>query len=111
MVLVPIAIEGQTGVLEMTVLDGHIPRLLSVGFLEFLKARFDLESNKMELQALGVELGKKKFPTGHRTILLNSWNWGHFPVPESVLQKYGVTGAFNVSGVSCVYKACSGPTD
>ena len=68
-VLVPVSFEGTTGILEMTVLDGAIPPLLSVGFLEFLRAKLDLETDQLKLGALGLEMSMRKLPTGQRTIL------------------------------------------
>ena len=75
-VLIPISMEQNTGVLEMTVLDGSIPPLLSVGFLEFLRTKMDLEKNTISFGALGLELLMKKLPTGHRSISLNDWKGG-----------------------------------
>ena len=103
-VLIPISMEQNTGVLEMTVLDGSIPPLLSVGFLEFLRTKMDLEKNTISFGALGLELLMKKLPTGHRSISLNDWKGGNFPIPEAVITKYQLADhAFNIPGVSCAY--------
>ena len=104
-VLLPISPGGAPGVLEMTVLEGNIPPLLSVGFLDFLKASMDLENNTISLKTLGLELSMKRLSSGHRTIPLVQWQGGHFPVPDSVLRKYGLPeGAFNLScDDSCAY--------
>ena len=48
-VLVPISLGGFPGVLEFTVLEGGIPPLLSVGFLEFLEAVIDLPHDRVSL--------------------------------------------------------------
>eukprot|EP00435_Cladocopium_sp_Y103_P028637 s478_g7.t1 len=107
-VLIPVSIEGSTGVLEMTILDGAIPPLLSVGFLEFLRAKIDLETDMLKLGALGLEVPMRKLSTGHRTIPLNTWKGGMFPIPSPVAKKYHLGDhAFNISGVSCAYTKLS----
>jgi len=45
-VLLPISPGGVPGVLEMTVLEGNVPPLLSVGFLDYLKASIDFLRTK-----------------------------------------------------------------
>ncbi|CAK8987745.1 unnamed protein product [Durusdinium trenchii] len=54
-VLVPISLGGFPGVLEFTVLEGGIPPLLSVGFLEFLEAVIDLPHDRVEQQQVPEE--------------------------------------------------------
>ena len=97
-VLVPVSPGGHPGVLEMTVLQGSIPPLLSVGFLEFLEASIDLPKNKIELGKLGCALPMKKLHTGHRTIQLFDWQKGkEFPMPEHLKERYGLEdGSFNL---------------
>ena len=104
-VLLPVSPGGVPGVLEVTVLQGNIPPLLSVGFLDHLKAAIDLETNKINMKALGLELTMSKLPSGHRTISLVQWGGGDFPIPDEVSRKYGLApGAFNVvSSDSCAY--------
>ena len=99
--LVPISLGGKPGVLEMTVLDGPIPPLLSVGFLDFLKATIHLAEDKVELRAIGVELPLRRLHSGHRTLPLVQWSGGLFPVPDDVKVRHGLEdGAFNVKAVS-----------
>ena len=112
-VLLPISPGGIPGVLEMTVLEGAIPPLLSVGFLDFLQAEIRLPENVIEMKALGVTLPMRKLHTGHRTIPLIQWNGGDFPVPETIKTRYGILdGAFNIRLArevsASVYKARSG---
>ena len=104
-VLLPISPGGVPGVLEMTVLEGSIPPLLSVGFLDFLGTTIDLEKNQIRFSTLGLELSMAKLPSGHRTISLVQWDGQPFPIPEEVSQKYDLApGAFNLSQVdSCAY--------
>ena len=94
-VLLPISPGGVPGVLEMTVLEGSIPPLLSVGFLDFLGTTIDLEKNQIRFSTLGLELSMAKLPSGHRTISLVQWDGQPFPIPEEVSQKYDpCTGGF-----------------
>ena len=91
-ILVPISPGGVPGVLEMTVLKNDIPPLLSVGFLDFLKAKIDLSKNTISLSEIGVRLSMGKLPSGHRTIPLVQWSKasGPFPVPKEIQEKYGL---------------------
>ena len=105
-VLLPIAPGGVPGVLEMLVLEGGIPPLLSVGFLDFLKASINLEDNVIKFGALGLELPMRKLVTGHRTIPMVQWKGGSFPVPVDVQKKYGLSSSafdFDHQSVSCAY--------
>ena len=83
-ILVPISPGGVPGVLEMTVLKNDIPPLLSVGFLDSLKAKIDLDKNVINLTGIGVRLTMGKLSSGHRTIPLVQWSKasGPFPVPK-----------------------------
>ena len=103
--LLPISPGGAPGVLEVTVLEGHIPPLLSVGFLEHLGAKIDLITNEIYFENLKLGMRMKKLTSGHRTIPLVQWSGDEFPVPDEVQHKYGLQpGAFNLpSAVSCAY--------
>ena len=82
-------------------LEGNIPPLLSVGFLEFLQANIDLERDEIDFRKVGLKLPMKKLPSGHRTFPLVQWNGEKFPVPSDVQKKYGLSGnAFNLDGNS-----------
>ena len=104
-VLLPISPGGVPGVLEMTVLEGNVPPLLSVGFSDYLKASIDLAENKITFRSLDLEMSMNKISTGHRTISLVQWSGGEFPIPPEVQQKYGLPDqAFNLSSPAfCAY--------
>ena len=91
-ILVPISPGGVPGVVEMTVLKNDIPPLLSVGLLDFLKAKIDLEKNTIHLKQIDVKLTMGRLTSGHRTIPLVQWNRasGTFPVPDEIQDKYGL---------------------
>ena len=101
--LLPISPGGIPGVLEVTVLQGDIPPLLSVGFLDFLQASIDLKENIIRFKKLDLTLPMKKL--WHRTISLVDWSGGLFPIPAELMQKYDLKeGAFNIAPVSsCAY--------
>ena len=103
--LVPISPGGVPGILQMTVLEDNIPPLLSVGFLEFLGAQIDLETNELELRRLGVRLSMNRLASGHRCISLIEWSGGVFPIPEEASRQHKLApGAFNLhSPVSSPY--------
>ena len=104
-VLLPISPGGVPGVLEMTVLEGNVPPLLSVGFLDYLQASIDLAKNKIAFRSLDLELSMNKISTGHRTIPLVQWGGGEFPIPPEVQQKYDLPDqAFNLASPAfCAY--------
>lgn len=102
-ILVPISPGGVPGVLEMTVLKNDIPPLLSVGFLDFLKAKIDLDKNVINLTGIGVRLTMGKLSSGHRTIPLVQWSKasGPFPVPKEIQDKYGLdSNVFDIDAPS-----------
>lgn len=103
--LVPISPGGVPGVIELTVLESDIPPLLSVGFLEFLQASIDLQTDVIVFKKLDLTLPMRKLSSGHRTIPLVKWSGEKFPVPDEIQQKYGLSdGVFNInSTVSCAY--------
>ena len=71
--LVPLFLGGAPGVLEMTVLEGSVPPLLSVGFLDFLGATLDLPQNLLHLKQFDQTISMNRLPSGHRTIELFQW--------------------------------------
>ena len=105
-VLVPIAIGGHAGVLEMTVLKESIPPLLSVGFLDFLGSIINLPENSIHFGRLKCTVPLKKLGTGHRSIELFSWQDGEeFPVPIELKEKYQLEDkAFNAQVPSAYTK-------
>ncbi|CAE7227097.1 GIP, partial [Symbiodinium sp. CCMP2456] len=90
-VLAPISPGGVPGVVHFIVVQENIPPLLSVGFLEHLGASFDLRSNEINLQAIGVQMKMHLLPSGHRAIPLVQWNGQHFPVPPPARVAHGLT--------------------
>ena len=100
--LVPISPGGVPGVLYMTVLSANIPPLLSVGLLEHLGAKIDLEFNTMELKAIDRTLPMRRLHTGHRCISLIEWCTGEvFPIPEEAARRHKIgEGVFNIKA-SC----------
>lgn len=104
--LVPVSFGGQAGTLKMTVLEADIPPLLSIGFLEFLGAKIDLQKNTVFFERLGAELSMKRLPSGHRTVPLCDWPGGTFPVAPDAQQCHGVHPGdfdFNPHSVSLSY--------
>ena len=90
-VLVPISPGGVPGVINFLVIQSNVPPLLSVGLLEHLGASFDLVSNHVRFEKIGVQLRMGVQTSGHRTIPLVQWTGGHFPVPDAVKQEYGLS--------------------
>lgn len=111
-VLIPVSLGGQPGIVEFTVLKNDIPPLLSVGLLEHLRASIDLEKNQVNFRSIGVQVPLNRLSSGHRTVPLVQWPGGSFPVPDEVLSKYQIhSGAFDLPcGVPSAYtKECSDP--
>ena len=106
-VLLPISPGGFPGVLEMTILEGGIPPLLSVGFLEFLESSIDLTRNVVTMSKLGIELPLNRLSSGHRTMELFDWKTNmDFPVPDELSTKYQLEpGAFNLRSLSAYTKS------
>ncbi|CAK8986694.1 CCHC-type domain-containing protein [Durusdinium trenchii] len=97
-ILVPVSIGGVPGTLFMTVLEANIPPLLSVGFLEFLKTKIDLEENRVFFGKLGVDMSMQRLPSGHRCVSLVEWTGGIFPIAPEVQKKHGLARhAFNLA--------------
>ena len=90
-VLVPVSPGGAPGVINFLVIQSNVPPLLSVGLLEHLGASFDLVTNQICFEKIGVRLRMGVQASGHRTIPLVQWSGGHFPVPEEVQQQYSLT--------------------
>ena len=89
-VLVPISPGGAPGVINFLVIQSNVPPLLSVGLLEHLGASFDLVTNQICFEKIGVRLRMGVQASGHRTIPLVQWSGGHFPVPEEVQKQYSL---------------------
>ena len=89
-VLVPISPGGAPGVINFLVIQSNVPPLLSVGLLEHLGASFDLVTNQISFEKIGVRLRMGVQDFGHRTIPLVQWSGGHFPVPEELRQQYSL---------------------
>ena len=89
-VLVPISPGGVPGVINFLVIQSNVPPLLSVGLLEHLGASFDLVTNQISFEKIGVRLRMGVQDSGHRTIPLVQWSGGRFPVPEELRQQYSL---------------------
>ena len=88
--LVPISPGGVPGVINFLVIQSNVPPLLSVGLLEHLGASFDLVTNQISFDKIGVKLRMGVQASGHRTIPLVQWSGGHFPVPIEVQEQYSL---------------------
>ena len=89
--LVPISPGGVPGVINFLVIQSNVPPLLSVGLLEHLGASFDLVTNQINFDKIGVKLRMGVQASGHRTIPLVQWSGGHFPVPVEVQEQYSLS--------------------
>ena len=105
-VLLPISPGGCPGVLEVTVLKGGIPPLLSIGFMDFLGTSIDLKKNEVHFSLLDVSLPLKRLASGHRTLNLFDWEKNRsFPVPSELVKKYQLSeGDFNLGSSSAYTK-------
>ena len=94
----------------MTVIEGDVPPLLSVGFLEHLGALIDLKANQVQFTSIDVKMPLGKLSSGHRTIPLVEWDTGRsFPVPPEVQQQYGLSSAYVKKFEGACHRAvCSG---
>jgi len=99
-ILVPISMAGEAGVIEVTVLKEDVPFLLSVCLLEFLEAQIDLKKNQMRIGRLGAVVDLERLPSKHRMVSVTEWRGGAFPVSAELRAKYPELGegAFDIGG-------------
>ncbi|CAE7202644.1 unnamed protein product [Symbiodinium sp. CCMP2456] len=88
--LVPISPGGAPGVIQFLVIDGEVPPLLSVGFLEHLGCTLDLTTNQVKFKNIDVNMCMTSLPSGHRAIPLVQWKGGSFPVPPAAREQFGL---------------------
>eukprot|EP00913_Durusdinium_trenchii_P003264 g3020.t1 len=97
MALAPCVLGGQPGVIKLTVVDGDVPQLLSIGLLEYGQAIIDTGADKIDFKKFNTSAKMTRLPSGHRTLDVIEWGGSKFPIPSSLAETFGLKeGDFNL---------------
>ncbi|CAE7437016.1 RE1 [Symbiodinium sp. CCMP2592] len=80
---IPVGLAGVNGLLEATVVQENIPLLLPIRMLKQLKAVVDLESDRLQLKAYGVETAMHAMPSGHMSVSVTDFAAGGWRLPNA----------------------------
>ena len=82
---IPLGIHGNSGVLEVTVVEGEVPLLLRSKLLRELQAIIDISQNCIYLHRLPVTAQLQSLPSGHIAMDVMSFGKSGFVCPAEAV--------------------------
>ncbi|OLP94116.1 DNA topoisomerase 3-alpha [Symbiodinium microadriaticum] len=80
---IPVGIAGVNGLLEATVVQENVPLLLPIRMLKQLRAVVDLDGDKLQLKAYGVETSMHPMPSGHMAVSVTEFAPEGWSLPKA----------------------------
>ena len=81
---IPVGIAGVNGLIEATVVEEDVPFLLSIKFLQQVKATISLSEQELHLGAFGRSTKLQEMPTGHVAVDVLQFEAQGWSLPTSV---------------------------